>query len=506
MKPKAIDIAAAVVVLAATAACSVAEPWQNPKAKVPPRAKPSRIGGGESLPPLPLPATPLRRSEKKRQPAPPALVGMITFGASHAIVDGRRVRREAFPTTQIDIERLMNLANRRLNVRYRYVRTNLAAFSWDPAELPLLYVTGWTAMPPLEDQTLAKLRRYLYDGGTLVVHAQCGRPEFVESARRELARLFARRPLAAVDTDSPLFSACIKIDSMRVRKDEEPFRRMPPYIEAIYLGCRPAVLLSPIDLNCGWNVAARPIAGGILYHQDDAAALGVNIIACVLANFQYARAFSAAKVYAEQEDPARDRLVLAQIVHDGDWDPTPNALPNLMKYIQANTKLSVQFKRRPVRADSPDVFNHPVLYMTGLRDFKWTEQEVANLRLFLDAGGVLVADAAAGRRAFDVAFRREIARVAGDSKLTALGADHPLFTMPYAIDTVELSPLLAATVGDRARPSLEGVALDGRLAVIYSAVSLSNGWEQLPYPYNRGYGDADAIRLGVNMIAYGMMH
>jgi len=496
-----------VIVLAAVASGAFAETWQNPKAKVPPKAKSSRIGGGESLPPLPLPATPLRRSEKKRQPAPPALVGMVTFsGATHRIEGGRRVRQPRFPTTQIDIERLMALVNRKLKIRYRYVRTDFAKFSWDPAELPLLYVTGWTAMPELDEQTLGKLRRYLYDGGTLVVHAQCGRKEFIESARRQLARLFPQRSLAAVDTDSPLFSACMRIESMRVREDDKPFKRIPPYIEAVYLGCRPAILLSPIDLNCGWNVAANPIIGGVLYHQDDAAALGVNIIACVLANFQYARAFGNEKVYTEQADPAQDRLILAQVVHDGDWDPTPHALPNLMKYIQANTKLKVQFARQAVRLDSPDLFNHPVLYMTGLRDFKLTDSEMANLRTYLAAGGVLIADAAAGRRAFDVAFRREITRVVADSPLAALDADHPVFTMPYAIDAVELSPLLAATVAARARPALEGVTVDGRLAVIYSPVSLSNGWEQLPYPYSRGYADADAIRLGVNIIAYGMMH
>lgn len=186
--------------------------------------------------------------------------------------------------------------------------------------------------------------------------------------------------------------------------------------------------------------------------------------------------------------------------------PTPHALPNLMKHIQANTKLNVQFARQSVRLDAADVFNHPILYMTGLRDFKLTDAEVANLKAYLNAGGVLIADAAAGRKAFDVAFRREVARVVGDGKFVALASDPPLFTMPYAIGAVELSPVLAATVGDRARPALEAVTLDGRLAVIYSPFSLSNGWEQLPYPYNRGYADADAIRLGVNIIAYGMMH
>jgi hypothetical protein len=41
----------------------------------PPRSAPQRRTGGESFPPLPLPAPPLRRTEKKRQPSPPKLVG-----------------------------------------------------------------------------------------------------------------------------------------------------------------------------------------------------------------------------------------------------------------------------------------------------------------------------------------------------------------------------------------------------------------------------------------------
>jgi len=46
----------------------------------PPKAKPQSRTGGESFPPLPLPATPLRRTEKKRPPAPPSLVGKMALG------------------------------------------------------------------------------------------------------------------------------------------------------------------------------------------------------------------------------------------------------------------------------------------------------------------------------------------------------------------------------------------------------------------------------------------
>jgi len=481
--------------------------FDNPKARIPPRAKPHRRAAAEGIPPLPLPATPLRRSERKRQPAPPALVGMISFSQKRfRQLDERRVQVDAFPTTQIDIERLMRHANGRLKIHYRYLPTSLGKFSWDPTELPLLYLTGWTPMPNLSEAMIARLRRYLYDGGTLVLHAQCGRKEFIDSARKQVAKIFPNRKLAPVDSDSPLFHAYFHIERMRFRKDDKPFKSIPPYLEAVYLGCRPAIILSPIDLNCGWDVAKRPITGGILYHQDDALKLGINIITTTLANFQYARSWGTKKVYHQQDAKTRDQLVIAQVRHAGDWDPTPHALANLMKYIQTNTTLNVQFKRRTLDLSDVEVFRHPVLYMTGLRDFKLKDAEVARLRKYLQSGGILIADSAAGRAAFDAAFRREIKRVLPKSKLKTLPLNSPVYQMPYKIRQVSYSALLKAQRPSLKAPVLEGIVIDGQLGVIYSPLSLSNGWEQLAYAYNRGYGNTDAIRIGVNLLAYAMTH
>ncbi len=505
MVTKKLHLVVAILTLAAVALPLKAE-FENPKAAKPPQAKPNRQSAAEGIPPLPLPATPLRRSEKKREPAPPALIGMVNFSETKAAFkDGERTEAAAFPTTQIDIERLVNYANARLNIRYRYMGMTLDKFSYDPQELPILYLTGWTPMPKLSDATLDRLRRYLYDGGTLVVHAQCGRKEFVESARAEIARLLPNRNLAALNTDSPLFSAFAPIKEMRFRIDDQPFKSMPPYLEAVFLGCRPAVIFSPIDLNCGWDVEKSPIQGGILYHQDDALLLGLNIVTVTLANFQYARQWGVQKVYHEADQKSRDELVIAQVVHNGDWDPTPHALPNLMKHIQANTTLNVQFKRQEVNLADVDVFKHPVLYITGLRDFKFSDVEVARLKTYLASGGVLLGDSAAGCKAFDEAFRREIQRVI-DTPLKPLAMDNQVYQTPYKVKNVEYTPLAMAQDKTGALPLIEGITVDGQLAVIYSQYGLGTGWEQLGFAYNRGYTDADSLRLGVNIFAYALMH
>jgi len=481
--------------------------FENPKAKAAPKAKPHRRSAAEGFPPLPLPATPLRRTEKKRPPAPPALVGMVHFpGRNLEIVAGQRTPVQIFPTTPVDIAPLMRYASSKLKTRYRHTVTSLKKFSWDPTELPLLYITGWTEMPRLPDMAIGQLRRYLYDGGTLFVDAQCGRKEFINTARREIARIFPNRQLALLDSDSELYSSYFRISEMRIRVDDKAFISRPPLLEALYLGCRPAIILSPIDLNCGWDIVNNPIAGGILYHQGDALRLGTNIITATLANLPYGRSWGTRRSFHQQERDTRDQLVVGQILHQGDWDPTPHALPNLMKYVRHTTTLNVQSKRIPVSPATDELFDYPVLYMTGLRDFTLSEAEVIALRDYLAGGGMIVADAAAGRKAFDQAFRREIRRVLPNAPLQQLPLDNAVYQWPHEIQRVVYSDAVTEANANVGPPALEAITLERQLAVVYSAMSFSNGWEELTFAYNRGYSDADALRLGVNIFCYALTH
>src|SRR5438132_4708800 len=347
-----------VLTLLLIAGMTFADEFVNPKANIPPKAAPQRRNAGEGVPPLPLPATPLRRSEKKREPSPPALVGNITFSDLSA-----KKAKLNWQTTIIDLEKWVHFTNDQLQQRYRFVNTDFSKFSYDPTELPIIYFTGWKPLPQFDEGTITHLRQYLMDGGTWLVHSSCGRPEFNESFRREIARIFPDRELAGIPTDHPIYSSFYKVQSMKVRKGSEPWKTIPPYLEVINIGTRAAVIFSPIDLSCGWNADANPIEGGILYAQDDALRLASNIMTYCLAEYQYARFFDHQKVYHQAADATRDQLVLGQIVHNGDWDPTPHGLPNLLKTIDQSTTLHVQFKRVPVDPEKEDIFSFPVLYM-----------------------------------------------------------------------------------------------------------------------------------------------
>jgi hypothetical protein len=166
----------------------------------------------------------------------------------------------------------------------------------------------------------------------------------------------------------------------------------------------------------------------------------------------------------------------------------------------------VQFKRVAIDPEKGDIFSFPVLYMTGQRPFQFSDTARKRLREYLDNGGVLLADCAIGNSDFDTAFRSEIKQIYKDRELKTLPPDHPLFKYVFDTKTVELAPLARQLFGSPMGPRLEAIEVDGTLPVIYSPLSLSGGWEQLPRAYNVGYADEDSLKVGVNILMYVVSH
>jgi len=479
----------------------------------PPAPKPHRRTGGESFPPLPLPATPLRRTERKKPPQPPALVGKIQYGEKMWVQRGntRTVMYDS-TTDPADMVHLLSWAGGQLGVRYRVVEFPLSEFSFDPEEIPILYISGHEPISFTEQEHL-KLRQYLQDGGYLIADACCGSEDFVKSFREEMKKVFPQRPLLPLPKDHPIWDAFYSIRNVTYQIEGKGVSKGPAYLEGIDIGCRTAVFFTPFDLSCGWSGHEHPHGArvGVFravgdYDVGDARQIGANIITYCLANYQLGRFFSTEKVYYQAGEEMRDELVFGQVVHGGDWDPDPQAVANLLKYVKANTTMDVQFRRESVDLRHADAFRFPFLYMTGHRDFEFSEEEVQCLRAFFKNGGVLLADACCGREAFDRAFRREIAKVLPEFNLEPIPLNHPLYGAALPIQQVSYTPFLNQLQPDLTTPRLEGISIGGALAVIYSKYDLGCGWEGQLHPYGKGYSSLDALRIGADCIVYALTH
>ena len=108
----------------------------------------------------------------------------------------------------------------------------------------------------------------------------------------------------------------------------------------------------------------------------------------------------------------------------------------------------------------------PFCIMNGQEAFAFTAEERANLHVWLDRGGFLLASAGCSNDAFASSFRKEILAVCGADSLRELSSDHALFSTVFPTKDPALSH------GGIGR--FEGVVRDGRLAVLFSKEGLND--------------------------------
>ena len=470
----------------------------------PPPPKPSRISASEGFPPLPLPVTPLRRTEKKRPPAPPALIGKIRYGKPvwKTTKDGRRFSYLDWQSDTTDLHHIINTAGGKLGVKYRSIEVSLADFSFNPAEIPVLYISGHHNFT-FSDEIVEKLRWYIRDGGYLVGDACCGAQPFVESFKTLAQRLFPQRPLRQIPQDHPIYQSYFQIKSFEYQQPDKTHKGVPN-IYGTQIGCRLAIMLAPYDTSCGFARHEHP--WGFRVKAVSAQQFGVNMVAYCLGNYELGRFLSAEKVYFQDSEKTREEFVFGQVIHGGDWDPHPSGNMALLKYVGAKTTLEVQFKRANVDLRKAELFEYPILYMTGHDNFVLTAEEVAALRSYLRNGGILLGDACCGRKAFDDAFRREIVRVLPKHELKPIELSHPLLSVQSKIRKVTYSGMLRQNHPDMQTPQLMGITRGGVLSVIYSPIGLGTQWDGVERPFAKCYDSQDGLRIGMNAIVYAMTH
>ena len=469
-------------------------------------AKPHRRTGGESFPPLPLPATPLRRTEKKRPPAPPALIAKIQLGELKEIDhEGETVAYYDWNKDPGDLAMLLNTAGKTLGIRYTHKCGPMSAFDPDPAQYPIFYFTGSDDFG-LSDEEVAHLREFVRNGGTIWGDTCFGDPDFFKAFSREMMRVLPGRQWRLLAPDHPLFHCFYDVDEVAYTCDVPDVNGSagPPVFFGLDQGDRTAVVLSRYDLSCGWDGHVRK--GAFSVSPNNARRLGVNMITYALATHPLALYQSTARIYYEEQERARGDFVFAQAKVTDNWDTQPNAIANLLKSVSAGSSAEVKFQRRAVDLTSQELQQYPFLYMTGLYDFELTDAETDALRRYLNSGGFLLASPSSGRREFDRAFRHAMERAFPDRPLVRLPAEHPVYSMLNRVQTVSYTQYCDSVEGEAPELPLEGIELGGTTAVIYSPYGLGGGWRGFDHPFGRDVACADALKLGVNIVLYGMTH
>ena len=457
---------------------------------------PAQISSSEGMPPLPYPAVPLKRQEKKNPPQPPVLLTKI------ATADA-----EDWTRTPDDLKGLLQWMSKEMNVNFSANVRHFSEVSTDPRKNPILYRSGYKPFK-LTPKEVATMREYLLNGGTIVFNALVGHPDFYQSALVAAQQILPDNTLYRLRMDHPVFHSFYEIGKVNFRarmvRDAvapDPF----PWISGMDLDNRTAIFISRWDIALGWEADQHESWG---YADEDARKIGANLVSYVTALRDAGRSVGRSVELVNSDKKTAGKFRVGQIVHEGPWKTRTAAFPMLLNQFQTTTGTPVSFELRDVKLTDPSLFEMPFGYLTGTTDFAFTEEERAALRRFLMNGGVLLVEAGEGRKSFDTAFRQEIAAILPGKPLTALPASHELFRRPISAEKVKARPALAVKHGNQIemQPEMYGVELNGTLSVIYTPNDLSAGWERALAPYALGYESKDATALGLNVLYYAVTH
>jgi hypothetical protein len=185
----------------------------------------------------------------------------------------------------------------------------------------------------------------------------------------------------------------------------------------------------------------------------------------------------------------------------GDWYSDETSLKNLLHAIKTRGEIRVaQQKEAVVTAADPDLWNYPLLFVTGHGNVKLNEEEARSLRRYLDQGGLLWADDNFG---MDKSFRELMQRIYPESPLVELPFHHEIFRRPYPF------PSGAPKVHehDGGPPRVFAIVRDGRLVVLYTFdTDIGNGIEDAGVHDDPQAKRDAAMRFAINIATYAVSH
>lgn len=196
-------------------------------------------------------------------------------------------------------------------------------------------------------------------------------------------------------------------------------------------------------------------------------------------------------------DTSKDlQIALLKYNGGGDWYANPTSLPNLVRFCNKNLHTRINNEVATVEVGSKEIFNYPLVHMTGHGNVVFTQQEVDNLRAYLISGGFLhISD----NYGLDPFIRPQMKKVFPELDFVELPFSHPIYHQKYNFP----NGLPKIHEHDGKRPQGFGLIYEGRLVCFYDyECDLGDGWEDADVHHDSEQKRMQALQMGANIIQF----
>jgi hypothetical protein len=183
----------------------------------------------------------------------------------------------------------------------------------------------------------------------------------------------------------------------------------------------------------------------------------------------------------------------------GDWYSNPTSVPNLIEFCNENLESNIAKEPVYVEVGSPDLYNYPLIHMTGHGNVVFNSGEAQNLRNYLIGGGFLHISDNFGMDQF---IRTQMKKVFPELEFIELPFGHPIYHQKY--DFAKGLPKVHEH--DGGAPQGFGLLWEGRLVCFYDyECDLGDGWEDWAVHKDSEETRQRALQMGANIFQFAMM-
>jgi hypothetical protein len=190
------------------------------------------------------------------------------------------------------------------------------------------------------------------------------------------------------------------------------------------------------------------------------------------------------------------QIALLKYNGGGDWYANPTSLPNLADFCNKNLGTNISTDIPEVEVGSKEIFNYPLVHITGHGNIVFNALESENLRNYLIAGGFLHISDNYGLDAF---IRPQMKKVFPNIDFVELPFSHPIYHQKYNFN--HGLPKIHEHDGKPAQGF--GIIYNGRLVCFYDyECDLGDGWEDSGVHNDSEEKRLQALQMGANIISY----
>ena len=348
------------------------------------------------------------------------------------------------------------------------------------ADSPLLYLATHEPFTLSRDE-LDRLREYIEIGGMLVINPEAPINRLQASIDALIIELFPDKALEPVTDSHPFYDLHTKL-------------RQNTQMQMVHNGVRPLIVVFNRDIGRGLQ------SNDPKRHADSFAALSNVYLYAV--GTEARRTRLASNYLVPPDNRTGERLAVARIHHDGEFNPERAALSQLDIYMAQENGIDLDVQVLP-----PDqLADQHIAFLTTTGDDALSDEQAKALREWVEAGGTLWLDAAGGTTQAVQSANAMLMKAFPGYQVLPLDQDSPIITGENLVfgshdaRRVTYSRFAQRQMGQMTTPRLQAITIEGRVAVIFSPEDLTAALAGIEHWGVFGYSPESARKLAANGI------